>query len=124
MRRSTKAVFGICYPSDATGVPTVDTAVPWPFTVYATTLKLTDASTLTQTFSTLPAYEDLLAASPSGVKPGRQETVITYSLDAASGRVAMSTKVSAFDVDVDSLEPRYVGSQEPGVEQQVPCTYR
>jgi hypothetical protein len=87
VRRSTKAVFGICYPADATGVPIVDTAVPWPFTVYATTLKLTDASTLTQTFSTLPAYEDLLAASPSGVKPGRQETVITYSLDAATGKV-------------------------------------
>jgi hypothetical protein len=101
----------------------MDTAVPWPYTVYATTLKLLNPQTLQQTFSTLPAYEDLLAATPSGVKPGRQETVITYNIDGATGKVTMSTKVNAFDVDADSLEARFVGSQEPGVEHQVPCTY-
>jgi hypothetical protein len=116
-------VFGICYPSDATGIPNVDTAVPWPFTVYASTLKLVDDFTLQQTFSTLPAYEDLLAASPLGVKPGRQETVITYAVQ-DGGKVQITTKVNAYDVDEASLEPRYVGSQEPGVEHQVPCTYR
>lgn len=100
MRRSTKAVFGICYPSDAVGAPSVETStVPWPFTVYAATLKLLDANTLQQTFSTLPPYEDLLAGNPSGVKPGRQETVITYSIDGSSGKTSMTTKVAAYDVD-------------------------
>jgi hypothetical protein len=91
--------------------------------VYAATLKLTGPDTLQQTLSTLPAYEDLLAATPTGVKPGRQETVITYVLDSSSRKVTISTKVNAFDVDPVSGEGRYVGTQEPGEEYQVPCTH-
>jgi len=124
VRRSTKAVFGVCFPSDATGVPDVETPVPWPFTVYATTLKLLNEHTLQQTFSTLPPYEDLLAATASGVKPGRQEMVITYILDSATGKAAMTTKISAYEVDADSLQARFVGTHEPGLEQQVRCDAR
>ena len=123
VRRSTKAVYGICYPSDATGVPTVQAPVPWPFTVYTSTLKLLDVNTLQQTLATLPPYEDLLGATASGVKPGRQETIITYRLE-AGGKTVMSTKVNAFDVNPDTLEARFAGTQEPGLEHQVSCNGR
>lgn len=85
------------------------------------TFSLKSFKSQTRQLQLLRSYHRLLN---SGVKPGRQEMVITYIVDSATGKATMTTKISAYEVDPDSLQARFVGTHEPGLEQQVRCDAR
>jgi hypothetical protein len=100
------------------------TEQPWPFTVYVASMQLLANGSLAVSHATAGPYEDLHAATDTGTKPGRQEAQLLYRAEAASGRVTLQTQISVFDVDPATLAKTFVGTQQPVVEAEVPCSTR
>jgi len=100
-RRSTNQLTGAAFPVDKTGA-LVDDA-EWPFTIYALTVCVPHNETVRIVHSSVP-YADLFAQG-GGFRPGFEDLIVTYSLD-ARGKLERQVKMRGYDLDMKTLEKK------------------